>query len=365
MSEVAGELPLDGVRVLEIGGGIAAGFAARLLAGFGAEVVRTEDPDGRLTPDEEVYLVAGKRRISVSDTELRELALAADIVVEDTKPGTLAARGLGPADLRREKPELIVISITPFGQDGPYAQYEHTNLTAHAMGGIMSLTGVANRPPLVNGGNQAYQLGGLNGFSAAVTAYYGRLVHGEGDWVDISLQECAAGMLELFGPRTEYEGGEPYVRAGNHISATWGIYPCADGYVGVCCLARQVPALFRVVGDPELQDERFTDPLKRLENDDELQARLFAWFADKTKADILALGPQHRIPFGAVLTPKELLGNEQLNERGFFDEIQLPDGQVAKAPGRPFLGFGWRSDRLHAPAEDTEAVRSEWLGVQA
>jgi crotonobetainyl-CoA:carnitine CoA-transferase CaiB-like acyl-CoA transferase len=359
------ELPLDGVRVLEVGGGVAAGFAGHLLAGFGADVVRSEGPAERLTPDEEVYLVANKRRIAVSDAELRQLALRADIVVEDTTPGTLANRGLAPQELRREKPELVVVSISAFGQDGPYAAFEHTNLVAHAMGGVMSLTGDSSRAPLVNGGNQAYQLGGLNGFSAAVTAYYGALVHGEGDWVDISVQECAAGMLELFGPRTEYDQTDAYVRAGNHISATWGIYPCADGFVGVCCLARQVPALFRVVGDPELQEERFTDPLLRLENDDELQAKLFAWFAERTKAEILALGPKHKIPFGAVLTPKDLLANHQLEERGYFDQIQLPDGRTATTPGRPFLGFGWHGGDLRSPGQDSAAIRAEWLGVTA
>ncbi|MCK9517964.1 MAG: CoA transferase [Dehalococcoidia bacterium] len=288
------DLPLDGVRVLEIGGGVAAAFAARLLAGYGAEVVRSEGPPGRLTPDEEVYLLAGKRRVAVSDSELRKIALRADIVIEDGTPGALARQGLAPEELRRAKPELVIVSITVFGQNGPYAEYEHTNLVAHAMGGIMSLTGDSSRPPLVNGGNQAYQLAGLNGFSAAVTAYYGALVHGEGDWIDISVQECAAGMLELFGPRTEYEQTDAYVRAGNHISATWGIYPCADGFAGVCCLARQVPALFRVLGDPELQDARFLDPLQRLENDDELQAKLFAWFAERTKAEVLALAHRTR-----------------------------------------------------------------------
>lgn len=359
------DLPLDGVRVLEIGGGVAAAFAARLLAGYGAEVVRSEGPPGRLTPDEEVYLLAGKRRVAVSDSELRKIALRADIVIEDGTPGALARQGLAPEELRRAKPELVIVSITVFGQNGPYAEYEHTNLVAHAMGGIMSLTGDSSRPPLVNGGNQAYQLAGLNGFSAAVTAYYGALVHGEGDWIDISVQECAAGMLELFGPRTEYEQTDAYVRAGNHISATWGIYPCADGFAGVCCLARQVPALFRVLGDPELQDARFLDPLQRLENDDELQAKLFAWFAERTKAEVLALGPPNKVPFGAVLTPKELLESHQLNERGYFDRMRTPGGEVATAPGRPFLGFRWRGGDVQAAGQDSDAVRAEWLGVTA
>lgn len=354
------QLPLDGVRVLEIGGGIAAAYATRWLAGYGADVVRTEGPADALTEDETVYLVSGKRRIGAGLPALRRLALAADILVEDGPPGDLVRRGLDPGELRREKPALVVVSITPFGQTGPYAAYRATNIVAHAAGGIMSLTGLPERPPLQNAGSQAFYLGGLNGFAAAVTAYYGAMVHGEGDHVDISMQECAAGMLELFGPRSAYTGEGPAVRSGNHVSAVWGIYQVKDGYGGVCALGRQIPGLFAAVGDPELQDERFLDPVKRLENNDELAARMFAWFAERTKQELIELGVKYRVPFGAVLTPLELLDNASLNERGYFDEVETPAGR-ARVPGRPFLGFPWRSGELHEPAADTEEVLADWL----
>ncbi|MDZ7729633.1 MAG: CoA transferase [Dehalococcoidia bacterium] len=219
------EGPLHGVRVLEIGGGIAAAYATRWMTGFGADVVRIEGPAGELTEDETTYLAAGKRRVDVDDSRLRDLTLQAEILVEDGKPGSLAARGLDIQALRRERPELVAVSITPFGQNGPYAQYEATPATSFAMGGIMSLTGHPSRPPLKNAGSQGFYLGGLNGFSAAVTAYYGALVQGEGDWIDISMQECAAGMLEIYGPGCEYTQSEPYKRSGNHVRAVWGIYP--------------------------------------------------------------------------------------------------------------------------------------------
>jgi CoA:oxalate CoA-transferase len=331
------------------------------MAGFGADVVRIEGPPGGLTDDEAVYLLPGKRRITATEEELRALALAADIVVEDRKPGTLASMGMDPLALRGEKPSLIVVSITPFGQTGPAAQYEATNAVSFAMGGIMSLTGHPSRPPLVTGGSQAQYLGGLNGFSAAVTAYFGVMVHGEGDWIDISLQECAAGMLELYGARSEYDQVGPSMRAGNHVRAVWGIYPCADGYAGVCALERQVPALFRVVGDPALKEERFTDITQRAENDDELQAIMYGWFLERTKQEILELSPVHRVPFGAVLTPKDLLENASLAERGFFDEVETPEG-MARVPGRPFLGFEWRPGRLEEPVGNARAVLDSWAG---
>ncbi len=368
------DLPLDGVRVLEVAPGYAAGFAGRLLGGFGADVVVAGEPRD-LTDDERVWLLSGKRRVdATSFDDLRPLALVADIVLIEPSPPTplptSRKRGASVldadvfaavADLLRARSDVIVVSITPFGQSGPYAGHEATNLTAFAMGGIVSLTGHESREPLVTGGSQAYALGGLNAFSTALTASYGKLVHGEGDWIDISMQECSAAMLELYGPMSAATGMGASPRRGNHLRAVWGIYPCADGWAGVCCLERQVPAFFRLLNDPVLAEERFADTMMRAENDDELSAMVYAWFAGKTKAEILKLGPQHRVPFGVVMTPGDLLANESLAERGFFDTVQTREGP-ARIPGRPFEGLGWRSGPLHVPGEDFLYVAGEWLG---
>jgi crotonobetainyl-CoA:carnitine CoA-transferase CaiB-like acyl-CoA transferase len=351
------------MRVLEVGGGVPAAFATRWLAGYGADVVRSEGPAGALDADEEVALLPGKRRINVPDTRLRSLALAADVVIEDGHPGALAARGLDPAQLRAEKPALVVTSLTPFGQTGPHAGFEATSLTAHAAGGILSLTGIRGRPPLANGANQAWKLLGLEGFAASITAYLGAQLHGEGDWIDLSAQECAAGMLEFHGPRSAVDGlASP--RLGNRTTAIWALYRCRDGYAGVCSLQRQARALFEGIGDPDLLQPRFLDPIERMKDDKELGARVERFFADKTKADLLALGLRHKVPFGAVLTPLDLLDSDALAERGFFDEVSTPHG-VARIPGRPFLGLGWRPGALSAPAADTAAVLRDWLGAPA
>jgi len=356
-------LPLDGMRVLEIGGSVPAAFATRWLAGYGADVARSEGPEGALERDEEVALLPGKRRIAASDAQLRALALAADVVVEDGRPGALAARGLDPLALRAEKPALVVTSLTPFGQTGPHAGFEATNLTAHAAGGILSVTGVRGRPPLANGANQALKLLGLEGFAASVTAYLGALVSGEGDWIDLSAQECAAGMLEFHGPRSAVDG-LPSPRLGNRTTAIWGLYRCLDGFAGVCSLQRQARALFEGMGDPELLTPRFLDPMERMKDDKELGARVERFFSDKKKAELLALGLKQKVPFGAVMTPRELLDSKALAERGFFDEVATEDG-VARVPGRPFLGLPWRAGALSAPGADSAAVLRDWLGTSA
>ncbi len=360
MGSSADDLPLSGVRVLEVGGGLPAAFATRWMTGYGADVVRSEGPDGALTSDEEAFLLPGKRRIARDAGNLRELALAADVVVEDGAPGALAARGLDPRALREAKPGLVITSLTPFGQDGPHAGWAASNLVAHAAGGILSLTGVMSRPPLQNGFSQAWMLLGLNGFSASLCAYFGALVSGEGDWLDISAQECAVGMLEYVGPRAAFDG-TPAPRLGNRVNAIWGIYACADGHAGVCALQRQAPAFLQLLGDPELLEPRFLDPAQRVDHEAELGARIERWFATKTKRELLELGEKNKVPIGAVMTPLDLLGNDALVERAFFDEVPSPAG-IARVPGRPFLGLDWRGGELHAPATDTAAVQRDWLG---
>ena len=356
--------PLTDVRVLEIGGGIAAAFTTRLLMGYGAQVLRSEsDTRVPLTADEEIYLLAGKQRIDVSSPQLRALALAADIVVEDRGPGELATLGLDPVELRRERPELVIVSLSPFGQSGPYATYQSTNAVSFAMGGIMSLTGDLDHTPLLSGGSQAEFLGGYNGFAAALTAYFGRLIQGEGDWIDSSLQEAAASMVELYVVGTSY-GMPVQLRMGNHVRAIWGVYPCADGWAGAFCLERQVPGLFACLADPELEEPRFREALQRLEpqNSEEMTAKMYGFFAGVTKADLLELGPRYRVPFGVVLTPKDLLSSGGLVERGFFDELNMSgEAGPLRMPGRPFPGFGWSAaSKLSEPGADSGAALAAW-----
>ncbi|HVT76125.1 MAG TPA: CoA transferase [Acidimicrobiales bacterium] len=348
------DFPLSGVRVLEIPGGVASGFAAKQLAGYGADVVVAEGLSDLppLSEDETTYLTAGKRRVDATAVDLRALALAADVVVEEGTPGRLDV-----AAWRAAKPALVVTSISPFGQTGPYAQYPSTNAVSFALGGIMSLTGDYFRPPLVSGGSQAQYYGGLHAFGATATAYLGAVLSGEGDWIDVSLQECAAGTTELYGPMTSYIGGDGLPRMGNQTRAEWGIYPCLDGYAGLFALQRQVPALFAAMDDPELVTGEWFDPVYRTQHAEELVAKMYVFTTGKTKDELLAIGRDQKVPIGVALTPADLLERPSLDARGFWDDV---DG--VRLPGRALDGLAWRApDRLHAPGEDTELVSKEWL----
>ena len=322
---------LEGIRVVELGGGVPAGFCTHLLAGYGADVVQIGDP--RLTPDEDRYLSRGKRRVDEdNDATIRSLLGGADVVI-DGRPRSASLVGPTAGQIRDAHPHLVVTALTPFGLDGPNAGHRATNIVSFASGGIMSITGEAERPPLQTGGDQALMLGGLHGFAATTTALLGALVQGEGDLIDISLQECAASMLEYCAAAWEYES-LLIERSGNTPRAEWGVYPAADGWAGVCCLGRQLPALLDLLGLEH--EERFMDPVQRLENKDELMTHVMLFTIERTKAELIALGAANKLPIGAVRTPAELLEHRPLIERGFFDDG--PDGRL---PGRPFPGLGW------------------------
>jgi len=358
--------PLADLRVVEIGGGIPAAFCARQLRGFGAETIRieaiTDRPDlgvgCQLTPDQEVFLVAGSRRVKAGLDEVVELLAGADLIIEDQGPGFLDTVGVDPAGLVTAASPTIVTSISPLGHHGPRADWQATNAVQFAIGGLMTLTGEPHRPPLVTGGEQALFLGGLHAFAATTVALANRWRHGRGAWLDLSMQEGAASMPELYAASSEYDRREPVPRSGNSVRAVWGTYRCADGFAGVCCLERQVHTLFELIGEPVLGDPRFAEPLSRLDHDDELLAHVMAFMVEHTKDELTALSPIHRLPIGAVRTPGELLDDEAFAIRGFLDQVSTAEGQ-ATVPGRPFPGLGWAgADTLADPEDERPTWRS-------
>ncbi|MFV0259881.1 MAG: CoA transferase, partial [Acidimicrobiales bacterium] len=354
---------------------IPAAYCARMLRGFGADTIRLESPavsrpggdsgpagiDG-LDDDQTTFLVAGARRVAPGLARAIRWCAEADVIVTDRLPADLVHLGIDPDDFGPATGRLLV-TATPFGATGPQAGWRTTAGVQFAVGPIMSLTGDDHRAPLVTGGAQAYFLGGLEAFAAATVALVGLRRRGQGTWIDLSLQEAAASIPELYGPMSEYETGEPVVRSGNTVRAVWGVHACRDGYAGVCCLERQVPALFRLIGEPVEGEPRFTDPLARMDNDDELLAYVMMFMADHTKDELLDLGAKHRVPFGAVRTPSELLTDPTFAERGYFDRVLVPSGRggpeaEVSMPGRPFPDLGWRGPERLEP-DPTEAGGDE------
>lgn len=359
--------PFEGVRVLELAEGISGPYAGRWLGALGADVVKIERTTGDPSrafgpwpddlPDDEtsglfLYLNGDKRSVTLnletSDGReiLRELAARAEIIIESFEPGYLPDHGLGYDNLSNDNPALVMISITPFGQTGPNANLPATELTLYAASGQMWLTGHPARSPLKNGGSQPSYQAGLNAFAAITSAYYGAIMHEQGSYIDLSMQESYAAMAEAFHNRASQLGIETQ-RGGNFLNALWGIYELADGYGGICALPRNYPTFARAVGIPELQDERFADPGQRLINNDELMAVLYGWFSGQTRQGLMQLGIEHRVPFGFVASFEDLSNSDHLKSRNFFAQHNDDLAGSLTYPGRLWLSSGhdWKMGR--------------------
>jgi CoA:oxalate CoA-transferase len=353
-------MALEGITVLELGEDVAAPFSGRLLATYGATVLKIEPP-GRGDPSRGagpfpdsgphlersalyLYLNAGKQSITLDMEQesgralVRRLAEQADILIENYPTGLLEERGLGFGRLRATNPRLVYVSLGAFGRTGPWSRWRATNLIAMAAGGQMELTGDPEREPLKPGGEQAdYQLG-LNGFSAALAGLWDALEHGEGDLVEISAQEVMASTLEGSLAAYAYSGREVWKeRRGNVVSSMMGIYPCADGYLGIHAMPRNVPFLFRTMAREDLaSDPRFNNPAGRLQNDDALRAEIYAWAADQKKHEIYARAGSMRGPIAFVHDMADLFSSPQLAERGFLRRVDHPVAGPLTYPGPPF-----------------------------
>lgn len=379
---------LEGVTVLELSEGVSGPFCGKLLAAYGAEVIRVEPPGGDPArrhgpfPDDIphsersalfLYLNTGKLGVTLDIGKatgarlLERLVLEADVVVENLPAGRLDSLGLGYRELAAKNARLLMISVSPFGRGGPYADRRSTNLTSFAAGGQMYLTGDPGREPLQNGGYQADYQAGLNAFSATVVGLLGVAASDAGQHIDVSAMECQAAILEAFLPDYAYRRSEALTkRRGNFSSAVIGLYPCEDGYLGIHAMPRQFVALARTM-DLEwmLEDERFRDNRSRLRHDDELAAHFYAWCLGQRKAEAYARAGELRAPLAYVHTLADLAKSPQLQAREYFQEVEHPRAGRLTYPGPPFRlsEAPARTDRAPLLGEHNDEVFGGRLGL--
>ena len=381
--------PLSGLRVLELGTFVSAPYCGKLFAGYGAEVIKIEPPGGDISrahgpfkdgvPNAEtsalfLYLNTGKRSVELDlrtpagrDAFLR-LAATADVVIENSRPADLRALGITYEAIRAVNPRIVLVSITTFGQDGPYSDFRSNNLVAFAMGGQMFITGTPEGGPVKNGGYQADYQGGLNGFSAAMLAVLAAERDGVGQHVDVSVQQCMAPILEAGIPYYSYMGRWAPLRRGNHMASYIGIYPCADGYVGVHVMPRNWKPFTEAIERPDLFDDpRFATGAARTLNNDELMGELYGWAAGVNKREIYARAGRMRAPIAFVHTMDDILVSPQLNARGILTKIDHPVAGEASYFGPPWwMGpDGWSATRAPLLGEHTTEVLREVAGLSA
>ena len=383
---------LDGIRILDMTQYEAGTSCTQALAWLGADVVKIEAPGhgdpGRASglsgePGYSAYFCAwnaNKKSVTINlrSRAGRELFMKLlprfDIVVENFAPGVVERLGLGYEALKSAHPTVIHGQIKGFGSSGPHAAYKSFDAIAQAAAGAFSLTGEGDGPPLYPGTTTGDSGTGVQMAMALLAAYIQRLRTGEGQHVEISMQEAVTYYVRT---RNAFAGGwgnQAAPRTGNELGLPpIGLYPCKpmgpnDWIFIFATTPDHWDALCAVTNSPELViDDRFAEPLARLEHKAELFEILSRWTREQTKFEAMEIMATAGVPCSAVLDTKELHEDPHLNERGFVHHIDHPvHGRV------PLLGFAPRLSNssvaiTRAPllGEHTREVLADELLMQA
>ena len=391
---------LEGLRVLDLSGPMG-NYAGKLFADMGADVILVEPPQGTALRREPpfigdvpgierslnyAYQNTSKRGICLDlDTAsgqrlLRELAATADLVIETAPPGWMDTRGIGHAALSMGRPQLVMASITPYGQTGPYAQMQATDLVGLATGGLLWMGGYQGVAPTQAHGDQAFKCAAMYGAVAALLAVTEAELDGQGQHVDISMQESVTLALENAAQTYDLEGTIRKRPLGDQRFAGYGLFPCQDGYIFLGSRGIGTsPAWTRSLqwfkdegmeGVDRLFGPEWSD-MNYLKSDEarEVFGELFIpWARAHGKAWLYGEGQKRGIPLAPVSTPADLLENPQLRARGHFVPFTHPLlRQAADMPGAPYVlsGTPWKV-RCPAPAlgQHTGEVLGE-IGIAA
>ena len=351
---------LSDIRVVDLTHFIAGPYATKLLADYGAEVIKVEPPrgeggrklgpfraNGGHQPDRGglfAYLNTNKLGITLNLKEragrdaILRLLNDADLMVENFAPGTLAKLGLPAEELLAKFPKLSIVSISNFGQDGPDRDAVLNDLTLFARGGWTYPVGEVDREPLTPPGSLAQYMGGLFGAIAAMQAVLGRkLSNHAGQHIDISLLEAAVATM-IYETVTFQYVGVTRERAGKRFAVGPFLIvtlKCRDGYAGLQCVTdKQFEALCGLMDHPELaRDARFATALQRMVNNDALLKIVEEFFLQHDRAWLYREGQARAIPMVPIPSVAEVLEWEQTKVRGFFETIDDPELGRIRIPG--------------------------------
>lgn len=351
--------PLEGLRVVELGGGVAAPFCARLLADQGADVVKVERPRGgdcsrRVGPfaaprphlDAGALFLAlngGKRSVTLDLSTATgrglgaRLVAQADVVVSGLRPRSAERLGVDDARLAALNPRAVRVAITNYGLTGPLRDAPVSELVLSCVGGLAYLTGEYHDPPTKTALEQCQYMAGAHAAVGALAAVWEMETTGRGQLVEVSIQEVVASILQAKLSFYSYMGcvhrRQPKGRGG----LQYALMPCRDGWIAPMFVpgANMDWELFAAFLEvPELLDERFTTRAGRIEHAAELDRLLEARFAEKGKYEWFHSAQEWRLTFGVVQTPAELLACPHLDARGYWGEVDHPVAGRLRVPGR-------------------------------
>lgn len=371
--------PLVGYRVLELGSTAAGPFCGRLLADFGAEVVKVEAQEGdsirglgQTFAGKSLYAASIFRNKQIVSLNLRtekgrdilkSLVPHFDIVVENFRPGTLEKWGLSFAELTRLKPDLILTRVSGYGQDGPYCARPGYGVIGEAMSGLRHLIGDPDRPPSRVAMPLTDYITGLYAAMGTVMALLARERSGQGQCVDASLLESAFSFMEAHVPAFE-KTGQVGMRAGPRLpnSAPNTLFPTRDGtHIHIAALADSVfRRLAAAMGRPEFgSDPRFATQTCRNQNEAEIESLIAQWTSTHDVAELKATLDAAEVPATTIYTIADIFEDPHFEAREML--VHAPDddlGQVTLAGVVPKLSrtpgrIRWSGHRL---GQDTRSV---------
>jgi formyl-CoA transferase len=357
---------LDGIRIVDLTQWEAGTSCTQLLAWLGADVIKVEPPAGdpgrRMVserPDaDSIYFLmfnSNKRSVTLDLKQekgreiLRRLVAGADVVAENYASGVLEELGFGYEALKAIKPDIIHASVKGFGSWGPWADYKSFDMIGQATGGVLSVTGTPETPPLKPGVTFADSGAGVHLGMAVLAAYIERLRTGKGQSVEVSMQDAMFNFMRSGLMGHYLMGGMPAMRYGNRMGllCPTDLYPTKGGgpndyvYMMVSTL-RMWHAVLEVIGRSELKgDDRFENQFVRGNSWDEVSEMISSWTLGRDKFEAMRLMAEAGVPCGAVLDSADLFRNEHLRERGMIVEVDHAVRGRMEMPGMPIkMGSG-------------------------
>ncbi|MFQ5962116.1 MAG: CaiB/BaiF CoA transferase family protein, partial [Candidatus Methylomirabilales bacterium] len=369
--ETASPSLLSGYRVLDLSTAMGA-FCGKLLCDFGMDVIKVEPPSGDSLRREPpfagghahregslpfAYMNAGKRSITLDLTRpagralFLDLVQRSDVVLESHEPGILDQLDLRYDVLVDHQPKLILVSLSGFGQSGPYRDYLAPDIVTTAMGGLLYISGDPSLTPCMPPGCQSYNYGSLYAAYGVMLALWQREARGVGVYIDASVQASIA--IHEHVAFTYSSEGRIMKRAGSqhqHVAPA-NLFPCKDGTIALFVTARHWPIFLEVWQDhpPELDEARWGSNAERRAHADRLNS-LVSSFTSQFRKDELALLLQKRgLPALPVNTPGEFMSDPHIQDRGFFGPVTHPVLGSYQQPGAPFTVNGNRPTPAPAP----------------